>query len=220
MAIRYLLWDWNGTLFDDTRLCMSIVNSLLEKRKRSIIDIDTYREVFGFPVKDYYVRLGFDFGAEAWEDVAAEFIVAYESRRHECGLREKSREVLSACGRLGVRQMILSAYAQPTLEEIVRLHGLESHFMRLCGLDNHYADGKIGIGRRLIRELDADPGQVLMVGDTTHDWEVANAMGIRSILVAGGHHSESRLSACGVPVVSCLSEVIPAVEQALKDKTP
>lgn len=208
--VRHVIWDWNGTLFDDTWLCMDIINALLRARGGRVMELERYREVFGFPVRDYYTRLGFDFERESWELVSREFIDVYERRRHECALRTGARDVLTACAARGVGQSILSAYRQETLEEIVGYFGLHGFFEHLRGLDNHYADGKLGTGRRLLASLDVPAEHVLFVGDTEHDWEVAAALGTRCVLLTGGHYSERRLRACGVPVVHDLS-AIPSV---------
>ena len=45
-----------------------------------------------------------------------------------------------------------------------------------------------------------------MIGDTTHDAEVAREIGAACVLVASGSHSRAALAACGVPVVEDLFE--------------
>ncbi len=42
--------------------------------------------------------------------------------------------------------------------------------------------------------MDIDPGQLILVGDTDHDLEVGDALGIDVLLVTGGHQSHARLS--------------------------
>ncbi|MBD3317044.1 MAG: HAD hydrolase-like protein [Chitinivibrionales bacterium] len=205
--IRYVVWDWNGTLFDDASLCMDIINGLLRKHGGRELKMEQYREVFGFPVRDYYVRLGFDFEKDSWERLSKEFIGKYEARRYECLLRDGALEALTACKKAGMAQSILSAYNHRTLEGIVDHFGLRNFFEYLSGLENHYADSKLANGKRLLSLLRIPPDRVLFVGDTEHDWEVSNALGTRCVLLTGGHHSERKLRACGVPVVHSLQEI-------------
>lgn len=54
--------------------------------------------------------------------------------------------------------------------------------------------------------MEYDPEKVLMVGDTLHDLEVANAMGIKCVLVAQGHTSYTRLRDTGAFVFNDLFE--------------
>ena len=59
-----VFWDWNGTLLDDVDVCIEAMNRLLERRGMDLISIERYRDIFDFPVKNYYEKLGFDFDNE------------------------------------------------------------------------------------------------------------------------------------------------------------
>ena len=47
-----------------------------------------------------------------------------------------------------------------------------------------------------------------MVGDTDHDLEVANALGIRCVLFSGGHQPREKLAAAGAPVIDDLRSLL------------
>ena len=209
---KHVLWDWNGTLFDDAHLCMEVMNLSLKKRKLQLLTTERYQEIFGFPVMDYYRRAGFDFSRESFETAGTEFIVEYEKRKFECSLQPAAKEILHRIRDAGITQSVLSAYRQNTLEEVIRHFGLERYFVRLVGLQDHYAGGKIDHGRRWIREAGHNPPDVLFIGDTVHDFEVAQAMGTDCILIHGGHNSLPRLKSCGVPVLNSLAELAGAFE--------
>ena len=94
---RHIIWDWNGTLFDDTTLCVTIINTMLRQRALPTISLDHYQAVFTFPVRDYYLRVGFDLSQgsqESFEALSREFVTTYESRRHEGTLHAHTRRVL------------------------------------------------------------------------------------------------------------------------------
>ena len=192
---RHIVWDWNGTLLDDLDYSISVMNGLLARRHLPLLDRTRYHELFDFPVRDYYYRLGFDPARDAFEQLSVEFITAYDARRWDCRLQPSTIEVLSAFARTGATQSILSAYRHETLHEIVAHFGLTPHFIRLTGLDNIYAHSKAELGRAWIAELGLPPADVLLVGDTLHDLEVARHLGVDCVLVAAGHHPASRLRA-------------------------
>ena len=50
-------------------------------------------------------------------------------------------------------------------------------------------------GRIWVEELALPRRKILLVGDTLHDLEVARELGVDCVLVAAGHHPESRLRA-------------------------
>ena len=79
-------------------------------------------------------------------------------------------------------------------------------FLGLVGCDNIYARGKVEQGQQWIRQLDWDPAEIVLVGDTLHDFEVAEAMGSDCILLAHGHHCPTRLEQTGAPVAHSLGD--------------
>jgi phosphoglycolate phosphatase len=87
-------------------------------------------------------------------------------------------------------------------------YGLREFFSPVIGLDNHYASGKVDEGKVLLRELGAALSDIVLIGDTVHDYEVAGELGIDCILIHHGHNSRFRLESCGVPVVPSFSEAM------------
>ena len=74
MPYKHAIWDWNGTLLNDTWLCVEVLNGLLARRGRAPITTNDYRENFGFPVIKFYEYLGLDADADTFEQVSREFI--------------------------------------------------------------------------------------------------------------------------------------------------
>ena len=208
MSYTHVIWDWNGTLFDDAWLCVEIENGILRRRGRPPISAEQYAEQFGFPVKDYYRRLGFDFDEEPFEPIGTEFFEEYSRRQSECRLQGGARDVLTACAESGLGQSVLSAYQHDALEELLEAHGVRRFFTLVVGLGDHYAGSKAANGKRLMERLDCHPRDVLLIGDTTHDAEVAAEMGTDCVLIPGGHQSRARLESCGVPVLNGLMDVL------------
>lgn len=204
-AIDHIVWDWNGTLFDDTDLCIDVMNGLLRERDMPALTRDRYHEIFDFPVIEYYRRLGFDFNRDPFAIVGAEFIRRYETRRHEARLQPDAIATLETLRASGLTQSVLSAYRHDTLVELLHHFGVLPFFTGVLGSDNVYAEGKIEQGRRWIRELSLDPQRVVLAGDTLHDADVAAAMGCRCVLIAHGYHTRARLEATGLPVVDSLA---------------
>ncbi len=193
MKPHHVIWDWNGTLVDDAWLCVEIVNELLTRRGIAPITPSEYGEVFGFPLRAYYERIGFDFEREDFAATGNEFNILYGQRLRECRLRQGACEVLAALGRNGIGQSLLSASNEVDLKEMVDHYGLRSHFTAVAGVDNGLGEGKIERGHRHLVDLDCRRDEVLLVGDTLHDIEVAAALGVHCVLLSSGHQSRRRL---------------------------
>jgi len=201
---RHLIWDWNGTLLDDAWLCREIMNQQLHRRGLPVLSAERYEEIFDFPVEKYYRAVGFDWSRESFQEAGTEFIVEYERRKQECTLQPGGKALLADLAAGGWSQAVLSAYSHHTLEEFLGHFGVRQHFRSVAGSRDHYAAGKVGHGLKMLEELHVSPRETLLIGDTTHDAEVARAMGTDCVLVPCGHNSRIRLAGCGVPVVENL----------------
>ena len=194
MRPELILWDWNGTLLDDVELCVDALNRLLEKHAYpQRYDRDQYRAIFGFPIEEYYVRAGFDFSRHSFAMLAEEYMDDYIPASAACPLAEGAIEALDAFRAAGLRQVILSA--SPV-----------GYFDRLLGLGDIYAKSKVELGRRFMQEEGIDPARAVMIGDSVHDFEVAQAMGTACVLQCSGHQNRQTLAATGAPVVEGLRE--------------
>ncbi len=190
---RHIIWDWNGTIFDDVKLCVNIINSLLEKRELKTLSLDEYRDIFTFPVEEYYKIAGFDFSKESFAVVGKEWMDQYESRKLECSIFEEVMTLFDKLKNEGISQSILSAYSTHTLIELTEHFGIRNYFSNIVGLDHIYADSKLHLGQKLITQLKDDPKEILLIGDTLHDSEVADELGVDCVLVATGHQSKAKL---------------------------
>ena len=202
---RHIIWDWNGTLLDDVDFIIAVMNELLRRRGLPLLDRPRYHRVFDFPVRDYYGRLGLD--VATFDGLSVEFITGYDHGRWECRLHLAADALLRAVQEAGLTQSILSAYRQETLAEMVSHFGLSQRFIRLTGLDNIQAHGKLELGRKWLGELGLPPSAVVLIGDTLHDCDVATALGIDCLLVSHGHHPAERLHGSGRPVLPDLRAV-------------
>jgi phosphoglycolate phosphatase len=205
---KHIIWDWNGTLFNDTWLCLEIMNGQLTKIGKPVISYDEYQRLFDFPVRNFYEKIGFDFSQESYESVARNFIQEYTERRLSCSLHSGVVAMLTKLHQAGCDHSILSAYAEDALLMMLEHYGVRPFFSHIMGLNNHYASGKVAEGKILLEKLAMPIHDIVLIGDTVHDFEVAKELGVASILVANGHNSRLKLETCHVPVVRSFSEAM------------
>lgn len=199
--MQAIIWDWNGTLLNDLDFCITTINTLLLKRKLKPVTHNSYKAAFSFPVIEYYKTIGFDFSKEDFETPAREFIDLYNSGVKNCRLHDSVIEVLSYFKERGTRQFVLSAMQEDMLITTLKQQGIFNYFEGIAGLNDHYAVSKIERGEQLIAEFGINKNKSTIIGDTNHDFEVAQQLGIDCILIADGHQSEERLKSTGAIVL-------------------
>ena len=110
-----------------------------------------------------------------------------------------------------ISQSILSASRQDFLLDWVSFHKLENYFFKIVGIDNQYANGKIAQGIKLINDLPYNEEDIVIVGDTIHDSDVAEKLKINCVLIDHGHVSGERLKKTGRIVFSNFRDLIPHI---------
>lgn len=203
----HIVWDFNGTILDDVQICIDSVNVLLKRRDLPLIEnVEQYHGVFGFPVVDYYVRLGFDLDRESFDKVAVEWINEYNSRRTTAPIQRGALKLLGKFKDIGVKQLIISATEQSMLREQINNElCIGCYFDELIGLDNIKATSKEHLAVKW-REKNKNAA-VLFIGDTDHDMTVAESMGADCVLVSQGHQSSEQLLLLGVNVCRDMDEL-------------
>lgn len=204
---KAIIWDWNGTLLDDIDICISCINSLLRDRKKQELNKIRYRDIFEFPVKDYYLKAGFDLTSEAFVKLAMQFIDLYYSHLSEANLFLEVEKVLLSFKKLGFHQSVLSAMENQNLIMSLKEKGVKHYFDSIAGIEDHFAESKVEIGKELIKKLPFSVEEIVLIGDTLHDLDVAYTLGIECVLIANGHQSKSRLLEKSENVVDSLNEV-------------
>lgn len=197
MRYKNVVWDWNGTLLDDVKVSVDTINVMLERKHLKKLTVEEYKSIFGFPVKPYYESIGFDFARDDWEAVSRNFVDIYNDLATNVELTPGIIPVLEGIKRRGIRQYILSALQEDLLLGMLERFGIREYFEGVCGSNNIYADGKVARGEEMLRTFPIIPSETVMVGDTLHDAEVAEALGFEVRLYAGGHNSAERLAEKG-----------------------
>ena len=204
---KHIIWDWNGTLLNDVDYCRRIINRILVENSLPELSLEKYRQIFTFPVQDYYKAAGLDFSKTSFEVLGKDFIDEYESRKLTCSLHDSAVGVLSSINKAGIRQSVLSAYLHENLVAILDHYNLAQYFDNIIGLDNIYAGSKAHLGLTLVEQLNLPKEEILFIGDTLHDAEVAEVMGVNCILIANGHQVKDKLSGNSKIVLNNLSEL-------------
>ena len=198
----HIIWDWNGTLLEDIDVVLDILGDMLVEGNLPIPSLAEYRNTFCFPIIDYYKKLGFQFDYAGFEKISHGFVRRYDSSyKEKSQLFHGTRELLEKLFQEGKSFSILSAAEHGHLNEAVRHFGLDHYMTHIFGIDSHHGESKISRGQELLKHITHARDKIIMVGDTDHDHEVAQNLGIDSLLIADGHQSYERLQETGTKVL-------------------
>lgn len=198
--MKIIFWDWNGTLVDDASIQCQSFNQVVQSRGVNPVTLERYRELYRHPISKMYEEVGIDLGQHCFESIAQEWHDRYEILSHSLRLHHDVFETLAALQRGVKRQMILSALPHELLVAQVRRFGLAHFFEQVRGMPDKLANSKVEQGRILASELGAKGKDIMVIGDSSHDAEVARELNAECILIARGTESLQRLKRHGYRV--------------------
>lgn len=187
---QYILWDWNGTLLDDTQAALDTLNVMLAKRGTKPIEMDFYRDHFAFPVRPFYESIGMELEHEDWDALAREYHDIYAAQPKR--LNRDAFAALELVKGADVGQSIISALRQDLLDRATADYGIAPYMECIYGVDNLDGASKLDRALELLTRIDAT--DAVVIGDSLHDKEVADALGVRCVLCGQGSHAVWRLA--------------------------
>jgi phosphoglycolate phosphatase-like HAD superfamily hydrolase len=211
----HLVWDWNGTLFDDVQAVLAATNAAFAELGLESLTLERYRELYCVPVPVFYERLIGRRPTEAeWLVMDETFHRHYTARRTSCGLAEGAAELLAQWSLAGRSQSLCSLYTHEELLPVVGGFGIERHFIRVDGRTGPSGVSKSGQMARHVAALTesggVSSGRTVVIGDALDDALAARHVGAHAVLYTGGSNSRASLAAAGVPVVDSLAEAVEA----------
>ncbi len=189
--MKYLIWDFNGTIVDDVKLGVNCINQLITKYlKRPPLKIGEYQDIFTFPVKDYYEKVGFDFSVLDFKKLGNEWIELYDEGFKDVTVFDDVVALLNEARNKGYRNVVISASKEDKLKSEMAYLNLTSYFEEILGINDIYATSKLAIAQKWAEDK---KGELIFLGDSLHDEEVASSIGAKCYLISRGHQSKKVL---------------------------
>ena len=206
---KYLFLDFNGTVLDDVDLCLNLLNEMLVEKGHKALNLEEYKNVFTFPIIEYYKKAGFDFSTYTFEELADFFIKEYTRRNViEAFIFDDFSLLIDNFKNLGYKIVLCSASKKILLVEQLKSFDILNSFDDVIGLDDHFAVSKLDLAKEYVSKRDIDLTNSYFVGDTTHDAIVGEACGLNVILIERGHQSRQVLESTKKIILNSFEQLV------------
>ena len=189
-----MIFDWDGTLMDST----SVIAAALQSACRDVgIAVPTERDarfVIGLGAADTFRHVAPELGPEGQRALAERYRHHFLSNEHQAPLYEGVREMLADLHGRGRRLAVATGKARRGLDRALDATGLRPWFEATRCADEGFAKPHPDMLLMLMDMTGVEPRNALMVGDTTHDLELAANAGVEAIAVSYGAHDEELLA--------------------------
>lgn len=200
MKYKIAVFDWNGTLIDDSHANLVGANATFRKAGLPEITHDRYRETMDFPVLHFYTRNGFDTDTYLanFEVYGDTFLQNYKAAAKTAPLRRGAMELLDWLLDQNVTLMVLSNFVQNELELQMAERHVHHKFKHIVGNiafneREHTRTTKLGRLENAFAEFGYDAKDAFIIGDSLEEPEIAKHLGMTAISVTYGCFSEDRL---------------------------
>ncbi|MDY0029593.1 MAG: HAD hydrolase-like protein [Pseudobdellovibrionaceae bacterium] len=202
LTYKFGIFDWNGTLIDDSYANLAGSNATLRLAGVSELTMETYRDTMDFPLIHFYNRNGVDTDTYLANvgPFGEAFFIEYQERSKTALLREGAMETLDLLLDNGLTMMVLSNHIQGHLEEqmaTLHIHHKFKHISGNTAFDKSQITkmNKLDRLKRIMEEHDYRPEESFIIGDSLEEPEIARSLGMTSISVTWGCFSRKRLEA-------------------------
>ncbi len=192
---RLIVFDWDGTLFDSAEGIVESIRSAAGDLGVPLPAHERARHVIGLGLEDS-LRLAVP---ELPRARYGEFVDRYREHFRE---REKTmslfpgvRELIGALRGRGRQLAVATGKSRRGLDRALASSGLHAQFVASrCG-DETAPKPHPAMLLEILAELAVEPARALMVGDTSHDLEMARRAGVDALAVSYGAHARPALDA-------------------------
>ncbi|MEE0859419.1 MAG: HAD family hydrolase [Acutalibacteraceae bacterium] len=204
---KCVVWDWNGTIIDDIQASLLSVNDMLIKRNLPVINLQQYHSYLDTPIYKFYEHI-FDLDKIPFDIIQKEFNEGYNKHISSNPLNDGVVEIMELLEKNNVKQVVVSSSHQDIVESGAKRFDVSKFLECISGSYDNFVGSKVERAINVISKITKDYSQVVVIGDTLHDCQLANEIGADCILLSTGHQSKDDLLTTGKPVINSLKELI------------
>lgn len=190
-----LVFDWDGTLMDSTGLIALCIRQAARDLALPEPDDLAAKHVIGLGLHDATARLFPRCTEAARLEFALRFRHHYVARDHEAPLYKGVAPMLAALSRDDRFMAIATGKPRAGLDRSLTHTGIKSYFDFTRCADEGFPKPHPDMLERLMDFCAVEKESVLMIGDSTHDLELAQNAGVQAVAVSYGAHPVDQLAA-------------------------
>jgi phosphoglycolate phosphatase len=204
LSYRLLVFDWDGTIIDSAATITECIRDASRELGLEVPERERASHVIGLGLHDAMRIAVPGLPAQRYPEFVASYRKHFLERKDSMRLFEGMRALLDDLSKKHLLA-IATGKSRRGLDRDLEFHGLNPLFAASRCADETNPKPHPAMLIEIMDQLDVSQEEVLMVGDTSHDMEMARAAGVQALAVTYGAHPEEGLRACGP--LGCFSSV-------------
>ena len=204
MSYRLLVFDWDGTIIDSASAIVECIQDAARDSGLEIPPRERAAHTIGLGLHDALRFAVPDLPAERYAEFVANYRKHFLMRQDTMRLFDGMRELISGFSKSHLLA-VATGKSRRGLDRALVATDLKPFFTASRCADETNPKPHPAMLLELMDELGFERKQTLMIGDTTHDLQMARTAGVDALAVTYGAHQEDGLRACGP--LGCFSSV-------------
>ena len=195
MAKRYdlIVFDWDGTLMDSTAIIAASIQAACRDLDLTVPDDNTARHVIGLGLLQALQHAVPDAPDDMYEPLTQRYRHHFLSQHDTIPLYDQVRETIAELHESGYQLAVATGKNRAGLDRALQSTGLGEYFHSTRTADRTVSKPHPAMLFEIMEELDVPPERTLMIGDTTHDLQMAINAGVDAVGLTYGAHPEDQL---------------------------
>ena len=190
-----IVFDWDGTLMDSTGTIVKCIQAAARDLGLPVPDHRAASYVIGLGLQDAMQAAMPDLDPKHYPKMVERYRYHYLSQDHQLTLFDGARAMLDDLASQGYFLAVATGKSRVGLNRALATAGVMSMFDATRCADETFSKPHPAMLQELTRELGQDMARTVMIGDTTHDLQMASNAGAAAISVHYGAHPASELAA-------------------------
>ena len=183
-----IAFDWDGTLFDSTALIARCIQEAVRDVGGAVPSDRDASYVIGMGLMQALAHAAPDVPVERYPELGARYRHHYIAHKHDISLFEGILEMLTELRSHQHWLAVATGKTRQGLDDALHSSELKGMFDSSRTVDETAGKPHPRMLLELMSEFGVDPGRTLMIGDTTHDLQMAANAGCPSVAVSYGAH--------------------------------
>lgn len=192
---RLVVFDWDGTLMDSAGAIVACMQAAAVDLGLAPPGGEAARQVIGLGLHDALSQVLPGVPANEYQRVAERYRHHYLAQDHELSLFDGALDLVEELSAAGYLLGVATGKSRLGLNRALDSSGLKGYFHATRCADECNSKPAPDMLLEIMCELGATPDQTLMVGDTTHDLQMAKNAGVSALAVGYGAHTREALQA-------------------------
>jgi phosphoglycolate phosphatase len=184
-----IAFDWDGTLFDSTHIIVRCIQRAVADVGGTVPGDREAAWVIGMGLMDALAHAAPDVPREKYAELGARYRHHYLAHQNDLSLFDGVLPMLSALRERHHWLAVATGKSRRGLDEVLRTEQLHGVFDGSRTADETAGKPDPRMLHELMREFGTEPERTLMIGDTTHDLQMALNAGCASVAVSYGAHT-------------------------------